>query len=148
TPSIKAACSGDLAWAVVLANPNKVSHVLTMDMTGRDQGWKALHQEMFNNLQKQGGQYQDQKIGEKTCRIFTLPNNIQIAYGVKDDLLIVVDHIPTLQDMLLRWAGNINGSLANSLAYRRVSDKTRAMEREEKLIRWYFEPILRMEAQL
>src|SRR5262245_4769850 len=94
--SIKMACAGDLAWAVVLASPTKVSHVLTMDVTNRDVGLQKLFNEMGKSLIKQEGQWKKAEIEGFDGIVFTLPKNVQIIYGLKGNLLIVADHLPTL----------------------------------------------------
>ncbi len=146
--NIKAACGGDLAWGVVLVNPNKVSHVLTMDLTGRGDQMQPLFKEMNDNLLKQGARWEQRTIDGANAWVFDLPNNIQITYAYKNSMLIITDHIPTLQGMLQRWAGAANDSLANVRAYQEVRRRSEAQSGENPLIRWYFEPTARMQAQM
>lgn len=145
--AIKMACAGDLAWAVVLASPTKVAHVLTMDITNRDVGLQKLFNEMGNNLVKQGGQWKKTELEGFDGIVFTLPKNIQLIYGIKGNLLIVADHQPTVEGMLKRWNPASNDNLANVQAYREIRRRSTPLEGERPLIRWYFEPIARMEAQ-
>ncbi len=145
--TIKMASAGDLAWAVVLASPTRVAHVLTMDVTNRNVGLEKLFKEMGDNLLKQNGRWERANVNGMDGIVFSLPKNIQIIYGVKDNLLIVADHLPTLKGMIQRWVAPANDSLADSQAYQEVRRRSKSMQGESPLIRWYFEPIARMEAQ-
>ena len=52
--TVRNAAGGDLGWGVVLVNDKQVAHVLTLDMTGREAGSKALFNEIGLKLQSQG----------------------------------------------------------------------------------------------
>src|SRR5262245_30297368 len=55
---VKAATGGEIGWAVVLANPTEVAHVLTLDMTGKTPQAQALLNDMAKKLQASGGTFE------------------------------------------------------------------------------------------
>jgi hypothetical protein len=147
--AVKAAAGGELGWAVVLASPNEVGHVLTLDMSGRTPQTQALLNEMAKKLQASGGTFERRTLeGGTPCVVVNLPKRVQIVYTVKDTMLIIGDHLPTVQGMLERWVGAANNSLANVPAFRGVRRKTAVKDGESEMIRFYFEPVARTEAML
>jgi len=146
---VKASAGGELGWAVVLVSPKEVAHVLTLDMNGKREGAGLMLGEIAQKLGKQGGRGVQRTLeGGMTAVVVDLPNKLQIIYGVKDTLLIITDHLPTLQGMMQRWNGSASNSLANVPAYRHVARKTQPQDGERVAIRFFFEPIARTEAAM
>ena len=145
---VKAAAGGDLGWAVVLAAPDRVAHVLTLDMTGHTAGAQKLLTEMSKKLGEKGGRGSQRTIDGMTAVVVDLPLNRQIVYGVKDTLLVITDDLGTLQGMLQRWAGAATNSLANVPSFQLVMRRSRPLPGESALIRFYMEPVARMEATM
>jgi hypothetical protein len=147
--AVKAAAGGELGWAVVLVSPNEVAHVLTLDMTGHTTETNALLAEISKKLGDRGGKGEKRMLdGVMTSIIVTLPSKRQIVYGVKDNLLVIADHLSTVQGMLQRWVGATNNSLASTPAYQGVRRKASMKSGETEMIRFFFEPIARTEAQM
>jgi hypothetical protein len=144
---VKAAAGGELGWGVVLVNPQEVAHVLTLDITGRTPQAQALLNEIAKQLHKKGAQWDRRMLdGGMQTIVARLPNQIQLVYGLKDSVLVISDHLPTVQGLLARWVGTATNSLANVPAYRAVRRKSQPLAGETEMIRFYFEPTNRMEA--
>src|SRR5438132_173536 len=109
--TVRNACGGDLGWGLILASPTEVSHVLTLDMTGRYDGAKKFFNEIGTQLQAQGATLAQRTIEDMSCVVADLPKNRQIIYGIKDNVMVCTDHLPTLQGILARWHGRANNSL-------------------------------------
>ena len=77
-----------------------------------------------------------------------LPKGKQIFYGFKDNAMVATDHFGVLSGILARWNGTANDSLANQQPYQKVRERSKPLPGETPLIRWYYEPIARVEAQM
>jgi hypothetical protein len=118
-------------------------------MSGRTPQTQALLNEMATKLQKSGGTFKRRTLdGDTDSVVVALPKNLQIVYCVKDTMLIIGDHLPTVQGMLQRWVGAANNSLANVPAYRAIRRKSTVHDGESEMIRFYFEPVARTDAML
>jgi hypothetical protein len=144
---VKDAAGGELGWGVVLVNAQEVAHVLTLDISGRIPQAQALLNEMAQQLHKKNARWDRRMLdGGMQAIVAQLPNQIQLVYGLKDSLLVISDHLPTVQGLLARWVGAATNSLANVPAYRAVRRKSQPLPGETEMIRFYFEPTTRMEA--
>ncbi len=150
---VKQAAGGEVAWAVILANPNQVAHAMTIDVSDRGQGQggvRNLWEQMGKKLVAKNGRFNQQNLpGNNVNTVaFTLPNGHQIVYGVKDSLLLISDDFVTFQEMANRLTNQDGNCLAGVPAYQQVKAKTQPMPGEQPMLQFYFEPIARTEAQM
>src|SRR5438128_2231644 len=85
-PTVRNACGGDLGWGLILASPTEVSHVLTLDMNGRNAAANTFFTEIGTRLQEQGATLAARTIDGMSCVVADLPKNRQIIYGIKDGI--------------------------------------------------------------
>ena len=146
--TIKAAAGGDMGWGLALLNDKEVAHILTLDMVGRPEGARALYKEVGDKLQAQGAKFDQRTYEGMSLIVAELPQNRLILYGVKDTILVATDHWAALQGVMARFNGRANDSLANQLAHQKVRQRSQPLPGESPLLRWYYEPVARVEAQM
>ena len=71
--TVRNACGGDLGWGLILASPTEVSHVLTLDMTGRHEAATAFFKEIGHTAPGPGATLAKRTIDDmpsssRTCR--------------------------------------------------------------------------------
>ncbi|MFL5342933.1 MAG: hypothetical protein ACJ8F7_22590, partial [Gemmataceae bacterium] len=146
--TVRNAAGGDLGWGLVLVDGKEVAHVLTLDMAGRREGGNAYFNEIGKCLQKQGARFGQRTYEGMSLVVAELPNGKYILYGHKDDVIVTTDHFGVLGGILARWNNTANDSLANQQAYQKVRARCQTLPGESALIRWYYEPVARVEAQM
>lgn len=144
---VKDAAGGEMGWGVVLVSPTEVSHLLTLDISGRIPQAQALLNEIAQQLQRKGARWDRRTLdGGMQAIVAQLPNRVQLVYGLKDSLLVISDHLPTVQGLLARWVGTVTNRLSNVPAFQAIRRKSKPLPGETEMIRFYFEPTTRMEA--
>jgi hypothetical protein len=144
---VKVAAGGDIGWGQILDENKHVSSVLTVDVTGRDAAANALYTELYKKLTFQGGKYSERTLTGGKVLVVSLPNGKEIIYGLKHQVLIISDYLPTVQGMLARFDGTVPSSLVNVPAYQWVRNKTQSQPGEAKFVRWYFDTMGRFEVK-
>ncbi|HLW67390.1 MAG TPA: hypothetical protein VKS79_18895 [Gemmataceae bacterium] len=145
--TVKAAAGGEIGWGQILDENKHISSVLTVDVSGRPAQANALYTELFKKLSGQGGRYSERILNGDKVLVVSLPNGKEIVYGLKDQVLIISDYLPTVQGMLPRFAGPAPSSLVNVPAFQWVRNKTQSQAGETKFVRWYFDTMGRFEAK-
>jgi hypothetical protein len=145
--TLKAAAGGDIGWGQILDENKHISSALTVDVSGRDAAATVLYTELYKKLTKQGGQYSERVLPGGKVLVVNLPNGTEIVYGLKDNILMISDYLPTVQGMLQRFNGPVPSSLMNVPAFKYVRNKTQSQEGETKFVRWFFDSMGRFEVK-
>jgi hypothetical protein len=145
--TVKAAAGGEIGWGQILDENKHISSALTVDVSGRDNAATVLYTELYNKLTKQGGQYSERTLPGGKVLVVRLPNGSEIVYGLKDQVLVISDYLPTVQGMLQRFNNPVPSSLMNVPAYAYVRKKTGTQEGETKFVRWFFDTMGRFEVR-
>jgi hypothetical protein len=91
--AIKQAGAGEIAWGVILANPNQVAHAMTINFSGRANALNQLWTTITKQLASRNVAFEQQRqlSGNLTVYPARYPNGRQVIFGSKDGLLLICD---------------------------------------------------------
>jgi len=151
---LRPATAGQATWAVIQPAPREAAHVLLVDVTGKRAQAEALRKRAGQKLQERGGQYSRRTVGQTMLDVYQFPATrrelkpSQVVLLIKDDLLIVGDHLPAVEGILRRWSGPCRDCLKEMTAYQKIMQRCEeraGSKKESQQLCWFIEPIGRLE---
>jgi hypothetical protein len=135
---------GETGWGVIQLGPGKVGSLLFVDVTGKKEELKTY---LIRQAQrwKQDGIRRETIAGERVLVVGGSADNGQDAAlrggFVKDNLMVMSDHLDLLRGVLGRWHGERTGSLAANTVYAETSLCSRPQGGETIQVRFYLDPL-------
>lgn len=141
---------GEVALALIQPDPkDKLSHatVLIVDITGKRQQADDLLAKVDGNQQANGASRTTPTVGGVKMTMFSQPlkagekERERAYYFIRDDQLVVCDHLPTATAIAGRFGGNAKDTLASVKAFSHAIERNKeAAAGTRQQLRWFVEP--------
>lgn len=142
--------AGEVALALIQPDPkDKQSHatVLIVDITGKRQQADALLQKVDANQKAHRGVRSTTKVGGVEITVYTQPLHEGESAPeksfllIKDDQLVVSDHLGAISAIIGRFGGQAKDTLASVPAFEYVQERAKQAAGDTRHhVRWFIEP--------
>lgn len=139
---------GEIAAAGVVLPGGKLSGVLFLDFGDRQETVQKLIDKAVESLDENKKMIEEE-VDDTKIIAYQLEEaeggkkpQVAAAYFMKDTFLVIGTHVATLKDVLTRWDGKHDRTLADNETYRYILDKCRdeASDAHPQLI-WFVDPV-------
>jgi Protein of unknown function (DUF3352) len=137
--------SGEITFALMERPARKLSVVLMVDYGDSKETVEKLLKQMHEALDS-AAEHSTEEIDKVAVHVFTskdgAPNNPfkTLAYFNDESYLVFSSEVDALKEVLDRWDGDSDDTLANNDVFKYIQDKCRD-ESGEPAMKWYFNPI-------
>lgn len=144
---------GEFSFALVERPARKITPLLMIDFGENDETVETLLKKMHEALEGDIAEHSTEEIGDVKVHVFTLKDQPEgnpyktIAYIKEDSYLVFSTEVAALKDVLDRWDGKNDDTLANDDTYKYIQERCKD-ESGDPTIVWFMSPIGLVQAGL
>ncbi len=137
---------GELTVALLEKPARKLSFVFLLEFGKNKATIEKLLKKFDEALEKEQAEHTTQEIEKVAVHVYTLKNPEPdnpiktITYFTDDHFLVFSTEVEALKEVLERWEGNSDDSLADNEQFKYIQAQTK-LESGEPLVKWFINPI-------